>query len=404
MEFSFFNEPTEVVDFLKQKNKELHFDYDEIMHYAHTRTFTVAKITKIDLLGDIKTSLEEAYKNGVGFDEWKKTIIPTLKKKGWFGKTKVVNPKTKEEKEIFVGSKRLKTIFNTNMRTAYAKARYSSQMESLGEYFRYTAIMDRLTRPAHAKLHGVVLPKTDKFWEINYPPNGWGCRCKVQVLTGAECERRGITPLADSSMLRNIASKDFAYNPGKVDKLDTILKEKAKTRFGCDEFKNAKGVKFNPPCDKIKSDTLEISKKLALFKAIKQMYQTDIQTAKNSKNKVLIAKASEDIKESFGDKEILNIYLSEWTIASHKHHQNITAFDYYLLHDILKRKATSIKKSKKDNLIFGYYYLGLFYRVVLKKTSKKEIFIQSIIKGTTKIEKEIKENKKVAFARRLKSF
>ncbi|CUU77109.1 putative prophage MuSo1%2C F protein [Campylobacter hyointestinalis subsp. hyointestinalis] len=223
---SFWQEPSAALEHLKNKKSELHFDYDEIMHDAHIRTFTVAKITRIDLLNDVKSSLEDAFKNGVKFNEWKDSLKPTLQKKGWFGNTIVQNPKTAEQKEIYVGSKRLKTIYNTNMRTAYAKARYESGMQSLGEYFRYTAVLDQRTRPAHAKLHGTVLPKDDPFWDTNYPPNGWNCRCKVQVLTKAEIERKGLTPLADSSMLKNVAEKDFAYNPGKFNKIEQIYEQK----------------------------------------------------------------------------------------------------------------------------------------------------------------------------------
>ena len=226
MKFSFFEEPTAVYEYLKSKKPEIHFDYDEIMHDAHKKAFTVAKMMNLDLLKDTQASLTKAFKEGVGFDEWKKSVKPMLAKKGWLGNIKAKDPKTGEEKEIYVGNRRLRTIFNTNMRTAYAKARYESQMQSLGEYFRYTAVLDGRTREAHRKLHGKTLPKTDKFWDTNYPPNGWGCRCKVQVLTEAECVARGIVPLADGSFLPQAAEKDFKYNPGKVDKTDEILKDK----------------------------------------------------------------------------------------------------------------------------------------------------------------------------------
>ena len=226
MKISFFDEPTAVYEYLKSKKPQAHFDYDEIVHDAHKKAFTVAKMMNLDLLKDTQASLAKAFKEGVGFDEWKNSVKPMLAKKGWLGNIKVKDPKTGEEKEIYVGNRRLRNIFNTNMRTAYAKARYESQMESLGEYFRYTAVLDSRTREAHRKLHGKTLPKTDKFWDTNYPPNGWGCRCKVQVLTEAECIARGIVPLADGSFLPQPAEKDFAYNPGKVDKTDEILKDK----------------------------------------------------------------------------------------------------------------------------------------------------------------------------------
>lgn len=226
MKFSFFEEPTAVYEYLKSKKPQAHFDYDEIVHDAHKKAFTIAKMTNLDLLKDMQSSLTKAFKDGIGFDEWKNSVKPMLAKKGWLGNIKVKDPKTGEEKEIYVGNRRLRNIFNTNMRTAYAKARYESQMQSLGEYFRYTAVLDSRTREAHRKLHGKTLPKTDKFWDINYPPNGWGCRCKVQVLTEAECVARGIVPLTDGSFLPQAAEKDFRYNPGKVDKTDEILKDK----------------------------------------------------------------------------------------------------------------------------------------------------------------------------------
>ena len=240
MKFSFFEEPTAVYEYLKSKKPEAHFDYDEIVHDAHKKAFTIAKMTNLDLLKDMQSSLTKAFKDGIGFDEWKNSVKPMLAKKGWLGNIKVKDPKTGEEKEIYVGNRRLRTIFNTNMRTAYAKARYESQMQSLGEYFRYTAVLDSRTREAHRKLHGKTLPKTDKFWDTNYPPNGWGCRCKVQVLTEAECIARGIVPLADGSFLPQAAEKDFRYNPGKVDKTDEILKDKQNKALGAITSSTAK--------------------------------------------------------------------------------------------------------------------------------------------------------------------
>lgn len=121
------------------------------------------------------------------------------------------------------------------MRVSVAKARYESQMSSAGEYFRYKAVLDRRTRPGHAKLHGMILPKTHKFWEKNYPPNDWGCRCQVQVLTQYEMQSYGFKPYAGTPL--NVASEDWAYNPGKsAQSLDSVLAKKAANLSG--ELKN----------------------------------------------------------------------------------------------------------------------------------------------------------------------
>lgn len=44
---------------------------------------------------------------------------------------------------------------------------------------RYIAVMDGLTRPAHADMHDTIRPVDDDFWAMNMPPNGWNCRCRV---------------------------------------------------------------------------------------------------------------------------------------------------------------------------------------------------------------------------------
>jgi len=46
------------------------------------------------------------------------------------------------------------------MRVAYNQERYKEQMNSLGEYFYYSAILDGAKRPSHRKLHGIILPKS----------------------------------------------------------------------------------------------------------------------------------------------------------------------------------------------------------------------------------------------------
>lgn len=204
--FDFTAPPLEQIAYLGSKSPELHFDYDEIMHEAHHKAFTVAKVTKLDLLSDIQDSLITAKKEGLPYKEWQKNLKPILEKKGWLGEVEVTNPVSGEVKKIYVGSRRLKNIYDTNMRVAYAKGRYESQMQSDGEYFYYSAILDNDTRPGHSRLHGTILKKTDPFWDINYPPNAWRCRCKVRVYSKKELESRGMKPSKFAPP--NIADKD----------------------------------------------------------------------------------------------------------------------------------------------------------------------------------------------------
>ncbi|WP_324287469.1 hypothetical protein [Campylobacter sp. MG1] len=43
--------------------------------------------------------------------------------------------------------------------------------------------MDNRVRVALKVFYGLILPKEHYCWRNNYPPNGWGCRCKTQVLS-----------------------------------------------------------------------------------------------------------------------------------------------------------------------------------------------------------------------------
>ena len=238
--FSFNLPPEQNIEFLKAKKPKLSFNYDEIMHAAHLKAFTIAKVTKLDLLSEIQDSLIKAQSEGKSFEAWKKEITPTLAQKGWLGKVEVVNEKTGEIKQINVNHTRLQRIYNTNMRTANAQGRAKAQYALEGDiYLRYIALQDGLTRPSHLRMHGVTLHRDDPFWNTNYPPNGWNCRCVVRAYSKAECERQGFE-ISQTPPLP-IASKDWNYDKRGLEKdnsLDTILDSKLK-KFAKDNTKGA---------------------------------------------------------------------------------------------------------------------------------------------------------------------
>lgn len=212
MRFSWSQEPIKAIAYLRKKRSELHFDYDEIIHEAHHKAFTVAKITQLDLLSDIQDSLISARQEGLPFDAWQKTLTPTLKQKGWYGKTEVTNPKTGEIKEIYVGSRRLRNIFYTNTRVAYNVGRAQAQYQlPHSVYLRYVAILDSRVRPKHAANHGIIRHRDDPFWATHYPPNGWNCRCRVQAYSKTEIERRGWEDKL-TAPLHDIAHPDWRHD------------------------------------------------------------------------------------------------------------------------------------------------------------------------------------------------
>ncbi|KLE08113.1 hypothetical protein AF79_09125 [Aliarcobacter butzleri L354] len=213
VKIDFQKSPQSIVDYLKNKQLTLTYNHYELLKQAHDKAFTVAKVTRMDLLNDIHKSLVDALKTGKNFEAWKKSIIPTLEKKGWWGTQEITNPKTGEIKKVIINSNRLKKIYDTNMRVAYQKQRYEEMMKlPLSTYWMYRSALLENTRDSHRKLHGSVFHRDHEFWQENYPPNDWNCKCTVTAHSKKDIEKRGLTPI--EGKIESIAGKDWNYNVG----------------------------------------------------------------------------------------------------------------------------------------------------------------------------------------------
>lgn len=214
VKIDFQKTPDEIVNYLKNKGLKSTFSYKELQKEAHYKAFTVAKVMRTDLLSDIHESLLDSLKTGKNFEAWKKSIIPTLEKKGWWGTQEITNPKTGEIKKVIINSNRLKTIYDTNMRVAYQKQRYEEMMKlPSSTYWMYRSALLENTRDSHRKLHGSVFHRDHEFWQENYPPNDWNCKCTVTAHSKKDIDKRGLTPI--EGKIESIAGKDWNYNVGK---------------------------------------------------------------------------------------------------------------------------------------------------------------------------------------------
>ena len=187
--------PKEAVDYFRKKGYKLTVDWHEMQREEHAYNFTVAKVTSLDLLQDIRRSVDKAIADGITFNDFQKELKPILADKGWWGRKTVTDPNTGEEREVQLGSpRRLKIIFDTNLRTSYAAGRWEQvqRTKKTRPYLRYVAVLDNRTRDQHRNWHNTVLPADDPFWNEHYPPNGWRCRCTVQQLGPRDLKRLGL--------------------------------------------------------------------------------------------------------------------------------------------------------------------------------------------------------------------
>jgi SPP1 gp7 family putative phage head morphogenesis protein len=198
--------PREALEYFKAKGLVLTGDWRELWKEQHAKAFTVANLTKMDVLQLIYDTLTEAQAEGITAYTFEKVLAPVLQKKGWWGQA--IDPATGEIIQAYPGTsrpvewgspRRLKLIYRQNMQTAYMIGRYKHQ-RALADfkgpgarpYWMYVAVMDQRTRPGHAALDGKVFHADDPFWNHIYPPNGWNCRCRVRALTQKQVDEMGI--------------------------------------------------------------------------------------------------------------------------------------------------------------------------------------------------------------------
>lgn len=187
-------EPKLAVDYLNAKGYAITWNWQEALEDAHARAFTVAKVTRMDILETIRTATVEAIEKGIPEREYINNLRPKLEALGWWGKIKVSNTNGTEQTIQLGSPRRLQTILRTNKITAYHAARYAEQMANADEqpYWQYLAIKDSRTRASHLALHEKVYRYDDPIWDVMYPPNGWNCRCRVRALSQRRLDKMGL--------------------------------------------------------------------------------------------------------------------------------------------------------------------------------------------------------------------
>jgi len=186
--------PKDAIAYFEAKGFKISWNWWETWQASHARSFTVAKAAQMDVLEAIREELDLALKNGTTRHDFIKTLEPKLKALGWWGKQVSVGSDGQDIVDQLGSPWRLKNIYRTNLQTAYMSGRYKAQMENSDQrpYWMYVAVIDKKTRKSHESLNGKVFHYTDPIWKTHYPPNGWGCRCRVRALSERALSRKGL--------------------------------------------------------------------------------------------------------------------------------------------------------------------------------------------------------------------
>lgn len=215
--------PEKAIEWFRQKGYTISWDWFETLQEAHARAFTVARVTRLDTLQTIRGALDKALAEGKTERWFQKTLTPVLQEAGWWGKEEVeVQPG--QTRVVQLGShQRLQLIFRQNMQSAYMAGRWAEIVRNADHrpYLQYIAVMDSKTRPSHAAMHRRVFRWDDPIWQWLWPPNGWGCRCRVRALSEAALKRLGLkVESSDGKLRQKTMTAGVDYTTGEMIRIE----------------------------------------------------------------------------------------------------------------------------------------------------------------------------------------
>ncbi len=209
-----FNQPfAEQLEFFRRKLNLPTEAWDDIRRMAHDRAFIVAGAQGADLLEDLRGAVDEAIGRGTGLEAFRKNFKRIVAERGWTGWT---GEGTKGGEAW-----RTKVIYQTNMATSYAAGRWKQLNDpallKVLPYWQYRHNDSVITpRPLHVSWDGLTLPPDHPFWQTHFPPNGWGCQCRVTAVSKEKFMRAvagGKGPANAPTGTEGI-DKGFDYAPG----------------------------------------------------------------------------------------------------------------------------------------------------------------------------------------------
>ena len=186
--------PREALAFFRAKGWAVGFSHLDVFREEHATAFTVAKAMEADVLVSIRGAVDDALEEGRTFRQFSNELTPKLQKLGWWGEQDRLDPLTGKKRPVLLGSpRRLRTIYRTNLRTARAAGQWDRVQRTSDTlpYLLYELGPSESHRPQHEAWAGTLLPIDDPWWTTHYPPNGWGCKCRVRQVSRREAERRG---------------------------------------------------------------------------------------------------------------------------------------------------------------------------------------------------------------------
>lgn len=190
--------------------------WDELAGEAHGKGFMSAGAYQADLLTELRQMVDTAIAGGTDIREFRQQFKPLVQKYGW--QLRGGGPAWRSD-----------LIWRTNITSAYQAGRWQQFEAAALKYLKYVHNDGvRNPRPNHLAMDGKILPRTDPFWQINYPPNGFGCKCRAVAATEKEFQGAEPEQTHRPENWQDLPDKGWDYNVGTAGKqllADTMMEK-----------------------------------------------------------------------------------------------------------------------------------------------------------------------------------
>ncbi|KAK3608771.1 hypothetical protein CHS0354_006812 [Potamilus streckersoni] len=354
--------------FFAEKKLRPGFNWRDVFREEHAAAFTVAKMMQADLLADTHALIREALRLGMPFAEFKKKAAALFEARGWTGFKEMTDPRTGKTVRAELGTpRRIKQIYETNMRTARAGGEWKriEQSRDTLPYLLYLLGPSKEHREMHVRYAGTLLPADHPWWRTHFPPNGWGCKCRVRQVSRPEYEKMTAPGYRDASV-RLIKTEPPA------EELKEYINERTGRRTKVPEGIDP-GFDYNPgEVSAFSRRQQEFADKLGALTAEERVRLLGGYIAAL----MPYAKDARPARLLTGIKENAAVWLSGDTLAKQLFvHPELTDAEYALLAEATENAEITGDKTKID-----FEKNGRKYAAVLKKT-EEGFFVKKLKDG-----------------------
>jgi hypothetical protein len=178
--------------------------WDDLLREDHAHGFMVAGLARMDVLEDMRQAIRDAIEKGETLADFRARFDQIVQGRweGWTGSSTAAGR-----------AWRTRIIYQTNLRTSYMAGRWE-QLQKF-PYLRYQHNTIANPREQHKAWDDLILRSDHPWWSVNYPPNGWGCRCTVTGVSAARLRVLGRTP-DKAPDVGDETPPEWAYHVGKA--------------------------------------------------------------------------------------------------------------------------------------------------------------------------------------------